>query len=107
MVLSTLASNPHYSQSNGFIKSNVHTMKSTLKKAKASKIPMLQSLMKLCQTSTCSNLPSPMEILHNKPAEPCKPGQQELLPIDLQRICEALPDLLMDQDVLYIVSLGN
>ena len=68
---------------------NVHTIQSVIDKAKVSKIPIPKALRKLRQTPIFPNLPSPMEILHNRPAGPHIPGQQVPTPRDLQRICEA------------------
>ena len=60
----------YYSQSNGFLKKNVHTMKSAFSEAKTSKVPVPKACMKLWQTSIVPYLPHPTEILHNQSAGP-------------------------------------
>ena len=64
-------------------------MKSALNRAKTSQIP-IHPLIKLCQTTIGPNVPDPVEILHNSPAGPYIPSQQDPAPTDLQQVYKTL-----------------
>ena len=83
------ASSTHYPQSNDFIERHVHTMKSTLNKATASRVPMSLSIHETV-TPIVPTLQSCTESLHNWPTGPHVPGLQDLIPTDLHKIQEEL-----------------
>ena len=62
-------SSPHFHQSNGFIEAMVKKVKTAYKKTDGSPNAQAQALLQLCDTPITSDLPSPAEILHGRPAQ--------------------------------------
>ena len=70
-----ITSSPHYPRSNGFIESQVKTIKMTMKKAKATNTDPLMALLCLRATPIDNKLPSPAEILLGRPTQVNRPGK--------------------------------
>ena len=85
-----ITSSPHYPKSNGFIRRQVKTMKTSFATATTSGITLDDVLLSLRSTPISPNLPSPREILHNH-TEGC-PGQASH-PVN----CEQVRNYLLDK----------
>ena len=64
-----VTSSPHHHQSNGFIESMVKKVKNAYKKTDGTPTAQARALLQLCDTPIASDLPSPAEILHSRPAQ--------------------------------------
>ena len=62
-------SSPHFHQSNGFIEAMVKKVKNTYRKTDGSPTAQARALLQLCDTPIVTDLPSPAEILHGRPAQ--------------------------------------
>ena len=62
-------SSPHFHQSNGFIEAMVKKVKNAYKKTDGSSTAQARALLQLCNTPIVTDLPSPAEILHGRPAQ--------------------------------------
>ena len=60
---------PYFHQSNGFIKAMVKKVKNTYRKTDGSPTAQARALLQLWDTPIVTDLPSPAEILHGRPAQ--------------------------------------
>ena len=79
-----ITSSPHYPRSNGFIESQVKTVKATLQKVKKDQGDPYLAVLCLCTTPVDYKLPSPAEMLQNRVFHDnlpkiSKPGDQKVL----------------------------
>ena len=64
-----VTSSPHHHQSNGFIELMVKKVKNAYKKTDGTPTAQARALLQLLDTPIASDLPSPAEILHGRPAQ--------------------------------------
>ena len=62
-------SSPHFHQSNGFIEAMVKKVKNAYRKTDGSPTAQARALLQLWDTPIATDLPSPAEILHSRPAQ--------------------------------------
>ena len=85
-------SSPHFHQSNSFIKSMVKKVKNAYKKTDGSPNAQVRALLQLHDTPITTDLPSPAEILHGRPAQGTvlsRPSRK----VNIRQICQRLVEL--------------
>ena len=89
-------SSPHFHQSNGFIEAMVKKVKAAYKKMDGSPNTQARALLQLRDTPIAKDLPSPVEILHGRPAQGAVMPRCHR-PVNILKICWRLLEIQQTQ----------